>query len=253
LDNPFLEPEPPPTRKKATVKKKAKKKAVLRAKPSGEAFNFSKENPAPPLVLHLPGVQPDDDDEDTFETELLIGAVSHQKPPKPEPERDFILSFDGGSRGNPGASARAFIISDKAGNVIYSRAERIEDGTCNQAEWRAADLGVLTAVSDFGIKSLLIQGDSKLVIEQLAGRYACRSKNLQHHLRRVKGFVKFQLGGAASFRHVPREQNTEADALVNQVLDSGIDLIEPQGPLAEVSKRFKESRLQTPTQGQPIV
>jgi len=130
----------------------------------------------------------------------------------------FQLFTDGGSRGNPGHSACAYIIRDQEGREIASASNYLGVMTNNEAEYR----GLLA-----GLKELLRRGatdvevfmDSELVIKQLKGDYRVRAANLLPLYQETVGI----LSGMRSVKlhHVPRgnEVITKADAMVNWTLD----------------------------------
>lgn len=124
------------------------------------------------------------------------------------------LYFDGASRGNPGPSAIAYVISDDG--VVKKNHERIGVATNNEAEYRALIEGLREA-SDMGIDIVEAVGDSNLVVRQVSGDWSCNASNLKPLLNEVRdleeSFRSFHI------RHVPREANMEADELANQALD----------------------------------
>ena len=126
------------------------------------------------------------------------------------------LWVDGGSRGNPGPAATGYRIEDEAGTVLVEAGETIGVATNNVAEYTAAIRG-LERARELGATHLLLRSDSRLLIEQLAGRWKVKNPTLQrlHHEARslIKGFDEVQL------EHVRRERNVEADALANRGVD----------------------------------
>jgi ribonuclease HI len=127
---------------------------------------------------------------------------------------------DGGSRGNPGPAAIGAVVYDMSSTpprLVASVSERIGVTTNNVAEYRALIAG-LEAAEPFRARRLGVRADSKLVVEQLCGRWRVK----QDHLRPLYEQARHLLRGYADvdIRHVPREENTDADALVNAALDS---------------------------------
>ena len=129
----------------------------------------------------------------------------------------LVVNVDGGARGNPGPAAIAAVVRDADGNVIDEAGVPIGPATNNVAEYRALLLGIERA-SALGATEIELVGDSELVVRQVEGRYKVKDANL----RELHGEVRRALEpfSAWSIRHVRREQNAEADALVNQALDS---------------------------------
>lgn len=130
---------------------------------------------------------------------------------------DAILHFDGGSRGNPGPAAWGFTIARADGTLIAAQGRTIGVATNNEAEYGGLIAG-LERAHELGITSLTVQGDSKLVIEQMAGNWKVKAPGLQplHRLaRQHAGRI-----GSVRYAHVRRGANAAADQLVNAALDS---------------------------------
>jgi ribonuclease HI/ADP-ribose pyrophosphatase YjhB (NUDIX family) len=127
----------------------------------------------------------------------------------------IIIYSDGGSRGNPGPSAAAFVIVDNE-TVIDQGGEYLGITTNNQAEYHGVRLG-LEKAAERGIKSLEFRIDSMLVVNQLKGLYKIKNRELWPINERIQVLLK-QFEGV-KFNHVPRELNTMADSLVNKFLD----------------------------------
>ena len=128
------------------------------------------------------------------------------------------LQFDGASRGNPGKAASATVVT--VGIVIQRRAFRAHAAplTCNVAEYLGLIAGLRLA-AEMGVRTLIVEGDSKLVIEQVFGKWECRHPRL-----RALCLLARQLKTAfetVDGRWVPRERNGAADALCNRALDMG--------------------------------
>ena len=107
-------------------------------------------------------------------------------------------------------------ITDEDGEVVAEVAEGIGVATNNVAEYTAAIRG-LERARELGATRVLLRSDSRLLIEQLAGRWKVKNATLQvlHHEARslIKGFEEVR------FEHVRRERNVQADALANRGLD----------------------------------
>lgn len=107
-------------------------------------------------------------------------------------------------------------ITDEDGEVVAEVAEGIGVATNNVAEYTAAIRG-LERARELGAARLLLRSDSRLLIEQLAGRWKVKNATLQvlHHEARslIKGFEEVR------FEHVRRERNVQADALANRGVD----------------------------------
>ena len=128
-----------------------------------------------------------------------------------------MVNVDGGARGNPGPAAIAAVVQGPGGEVLEERGERIGRATNNVAEYRALLLGIERAAA-LGASELELVGDSELIVRQVRGEYKVKDaamRELHAEVRRALGeFDRW------SIRHVRREQNAEADRLVNEALDA---------------------------------
>ena len=127
-----------------------------------------------------------------------------------------MVNVDGGARGNPGPAAIGAVLRSEAGEVLEERSERIGVATNNVAEYRALLLGIERAAA-LGASELELVGDSELIVRQVKGEYKVKDAGL----RKLHAEVKRALEPFArwSIRHVRREQNADADRLVNEALD----------------------------------
>jgi len=127
---------------------------------------------------------------------------------------------DGGARGNPGPAAAGAVISTPDGEVLDEAAEAIGVATNNVAEYRGLLLGLRRARA-LGASEVEVVNDSELVAKQVNGAYKVKHADMKPlhaaALQALNGFERW------SIRSVPRAQNAEADALVNQALDSAAD------------------------------
>lgn len=128
----------------------------------------------------------------------------------------LTVNVDGGARGNPGPAAVGVVVRDRGGEVLAERGERIGEATNNIAEYRALLRG-LELAKQLGGTELELIGDSELIVRQVEGRYKVKNagmKELHGQVRRaLRDFDSW------SIRHVRREQNADADRLVNEALD----------------------------------
>jgi len=141
-----------------------------------------------------------------------IKILSEEKNAKVFPEIEYKLQFDGCSKSNPGIAG--------AGAVIYRFNEEISikiqfvgnNTTNNVAEYTGLIIGLKEAIT-LGIKSIIVEGDSLLVIKQLKGEYKVKSENLINLYNEAKQLSKkFDY---ISFKHIYREDNKRADELSN--------------------------------------
>jgi ribonuclease HI len=129
-----------------------------------------------------------------------------------------VVHVDGGARGNPGPAAAGAVISTSDGEVLDEAAEAIGVATNNVAEYRGLLLGLARA-RELGASEVEVVNDSELIAKQVNGLYKVKHPDMKplHAAARkaLKGFERW------SIRSVPRAQNADADALVNQALDAG--------------------------------
>ncbi len=130
-----------------------------------------------------------------------------------------LVYFDGGARGNPGPAAIGAVVLDPSSappTRLAAVSERIGETTNNVAEYRALIAG-LEAAAATPARAVAVRGDSKLVIEQVAGRWKVRQDHLRPlHARACELLSHYD---AVDLAHVRRELNADADALVNAALD----------------------------------
>ena len=132
---------------------------------------------------------------------------------------EVVVYFDGGARGNPGPAAIGAVVLDPSSTPptrVAAVSERIGETTNNVAEYRALIAGLQAAVAA-SARTVKVRGDSKLVIEQVAGRWKVK----QPHLRPLCDEARALLSrfDSVDLAHVRRESNSDADALVNAALD----------------------------------
>ena len=126
------------------------------------------------------------------------------------------LFTDGGSRGNPGPAASAYVLEAEDGTVLDARGEPIGVATNNVAEYRALVAGLAKA-AELEVDELEVVSDSELLVKQMRGEYKIKNTALidlsleaKRHERQI---------GAVSYTAVRREHNELADRLVNDALD----------------------------------
>lgn len=130
--------------------------------------------------------------------------------------RHATLFADGGSRGNPGPAASGAVLIADDGSLLAEIGEFIGVATNNVAEWNALLCG-LKAALELGIEELDVRLDSELVVRQLSGDYRVKHPDLIPFANKARGLVrKF---ARVDVRHIPRKENTAADAVVNRFLD----------------------------------
>lgn len=133
----------------------------------------------------------------------------------------LIINTDGGSRGNPGPSAIGVIISSEQG-VLKKYGEAIGEGTNNEAEYQAVIFALKKAKLLFGKNKakemeIEVRMDSELAVKQLNHQYKLKQEHIRDLFVQVWNLtMEFK---SVVFKHIPREENREADRLVNEALD----------------------------------
>ncbi len=127
------------------------------------------------------------------------------------------LSTDGGSRGNPGPAAYAYVLEAEDGTVLAAHGEAIGVATNNVAEYSALVAGLEKAI-EVGVSDLEVISDSELMVKQMRGEYRVKNEALRDLSLRASRLAREV--GSVSYKAVRREQNKLADQLVNEALDA---------------------------------
>jgi len=129
-----------------------------------------------------------------------------------------IVEADGGSRGNPGPAGYGAVVLDAATEeVLAERQEGLGVTTNNVAEYRGLIAGLAAAI-ELGATDVEVRMDSKLVVEQMAGRWKVKHPSMKP-LSVEAGRLVAELG-SVRFGWIPRARNSRADALANSAMDS---------------------------------
>lgn len=129
----------------------------------------------------------------------------------------LVVEADGGARGNPGPAGCGAVVRDAdTGAVLVERAFGLGITTNNVAEYEGLIAGLRAAV-DLGADEIDVRMDSKLVVEQMSGRWRIKHANLQGLAARAAELVRSV--GTVRFQWVPRAENKEADRLANAAMD----------------------------------
>uniref|UniRef100_A0A6C0AEV7 RNase H type-1 domain-containing protein n=1 Tax=viral metagenome TaxID=1070528 RepID=A0A6C0AEV7_9ZZZZ len=129
---------------------------------------------------------------------------------------EYILLFDGSCYGNPGPSGSGSVLFQND-IEIWSLSYYIgSENTNNYAEYTGLLKG-LKYLNKKGIDDVLIRGDSMLVINQMTGKWQCKSNNLIQLFERCKKYNK----DTYKYEYIPREKNKRADQLANIAVDNG--------------------------------
>ena len=132
--------------------------------------------------------------------------------------RRLVVEADGGSRGNPGPAGYGAVVRDAVtGEVLAERAAGIGTATNNVAEYGGLIAG-LTACLDLDAAEVEVRMDSKLVVEQMTGRWQVKHPAMKPLARQAAELVR-QLP-RVRFSWIPRAQNAHADRLANEAMDA---------------------------------
>lgn len=124
---------------------------------------------------------------------------------------------DGGSRGNPGIAAGGAAVIDLAsGEVLAELGVYVGHASNNVAEYRGMIEGVRTALQLLPDAELVIRLDSRLVVEQMSGRWKIKHPDMAKLASEARDLL---VGVPHVYEWVPREQNKLADKLANEAMD----------------------------------
>lgn len=132
------------------------------------------------------------------------------------PKKVFIYT-DGASRGNPGPCSLGVQVFDKNYKLIHEESSYLEDkNTNNFAEYKAV-IRALELCIEHNIQELHLFSDSQFLIRQLQKQYKVKSPHIKNLFEQCQKLL--QKISTTHFEHIPREQNSGADALANKALD----------------------------------
>ena len=132
--------------------------------------------------------------------------------------RHFVITADGGSRGNPGAAAYGAVVYEND-KVIKEMGAFIGVASNNVAEYEGLIAGLKAVYEIDPTATILVKMDSKLVVEQMSGRWKVKHPNMQKLVKQAFAAHDPKL---VSYQWIPREENSHADSILNDVLDSGM-------------------------------
>ncbi|MEV5720139.1 bifunctional RNase H/acid phosphatase [Amycolatopsis mediterranei] len=157
-----------------------------------------------------------------------------------------IVEADGGSRGNPGPAGYGAVVKDSDGQVLAERKESLGVVTNNVAEYNGLIAG-LAAAAEVGASTVDVRMDSKLVVEQMSGRWKIKHPDMQPLAERAK-----ELAGGFSrvkYEWIPRAQNSHADRLANEAMDAATGKPAAGRPGAATAGRATRVARQTAVRG----
>ena len=128
-----------------------------------------------------------------------------------------VINADGGSRGNPGPAGYGAVVFAPDGTVLAERAASLGSATNNVAEYSGLIAG-LQAARDLGRDRVTARMDSKLVVEQMSGRWKVKHPDMKPLVQQATALVgQFE---RVDFEWVPRAENSHADRLANEAMDA---------------------------------
>ncbi|HWH26946.1 MAG TPA: reverse transcriptase-like protein [Pseudolysinimonas sp.] len=131
--------------------------------------------------------------------------------------RELIVEADGGSRGNPGVAAGGSLVIDAAtGEVLAEMGVYVGISTNNVAEYRGMIAGVTRAIAIDPDAVLRVRLDSKLVVEQMSGRWKIKHPDMADLAAEARRILS---GTPVAFEWIPRAENSRADRLANEAMD----------------------------------
>ena len=131
----------------------------------------------------------------------------------------LLVEADGGSRGNPGAAGYGAVVRDaRTGEVLAEVSESIGRATNNVAEYSGLLAGLRAAGRLAPGAEAEVRMDSKLVVEQMSGRWQIKHPDLRVLAAEARQAARAL--GRVTYTWVPRERNTHADRLANQAMDA---------------------------------
>ncbi|MFF3154487.1 bifunctional RNase H/acid phosphatase [Streptomyces sp. NPDC057910] len=140
-------------------------------------------------------------------------------PSVPAAGRQFVVEADGGSRGNPGPAGYGAVVLDPAtGETLAEAAEFIGVATNNVAEYKGLIAGLRAARELDPSASVRVRMDSKLVVEQMSGRWKIKHPDMRPLAAEAARVLP---SSQVSYEWIPRERNKHADRLANEAMDAG--------------------------------
>lgn len=133
----------------------------------------------------------------------------------------YIIYTDGGSRGNPGDAASAFVLTDEKGKKLEEKGYYIGLGTNNEAEYSAVEKAlefIIETYQDIKKVDVEVRADSQLVVSQLSDLWKLKNDRLKVFYNRIK-CLENKIGNV-EYKYIPRADNKDADLIVNITLDT---------------------------------
>jgi len=133
--------------------------------------------------------------------------------------RSLKIFTDGGARGNPGPAACAYVVFEN-GKLLHRAAKYLGKQSNNFAEYSALIMSLEWLVNNLNAEEVFVTFllDSELVVKQMVGKFKIKSKNILPLNIKAKSLIE-KFIGSINFESIRRENNKDADALLNLVLD----------------------------------
>ncbi|MEU4446596.1 bifunctional RNase H/acid phosphatase [Actinosynnema sp. NPDC050801] len=135
-----------------------------------------------------------------------------------------VVEADGGSRGNPGPAGYGAVVLDASGEVLAERSAGIGVATNNVAEYQGLIAG-LRAAAELGASTVDVRMDSKLVVEQMSGRWKVKHPSMTPLVAQAREVSR--AFDRVSYEWIPRERNQRADRLANLAMDEQAGVSRP--------------------------
>lgn len=146
-------------------------------------------------------------------------AKAAQSSASATPVERVVILTDGAARGNPGPAGAGWVLRGENGEILQEGGQFLGRRTNNEAEYEAV-VGGLKAAVQLGVRDVVLCSDSELVVRQINGKYRIKNERLLpiHQAARelIQQFRRFDI------RHVPREQNADADRCANRAIDEAM-------------------------------
>ncbi|WP_405447137.1 bifunctional RNase H/acid phosphatase [Streptomyces erythrochromogenes] len=163
----------------------------------------------------------------------------------------FVVEADGGSRGNPGPAGYGAVVLDPvSGETLAERAEFIGVATNNVAEYKGLIAGLAAARDLAPDAEVLVRMDSKLVVEQMSGRWKIKHPDMKPLAAEAARILP---RAQVTYEWIPRERNKHADRLANEAMDAGKrgEQWEPSASSAALDASAARSLSTPPPSGPP--
>jgi len=150
------------------------------------------------------------------------------------PRARLVVETDGGSRGNPGPAGYGALVRDPVtGRVLAERADYLGVVSNNVAEYTGLVAGLRAAVEIDRDAAIEVRMDSRLVVEQMSGRWKIKHDEMRRLAAQARSVVPPE---QVTYTWVPRAENSAADALANAAMDQRAPIVRDHGGTAESSE-----------------